>query len=134
MKKVGPTLRTELDGTWYFESHPEVADFFKQVGCFTYCEKLQIFHQQVSKVFALSYDGRKAIIGKEEFIVDEASIAEFTGLPRTGECWFKTTIPADIEFRSYLQPQHKTLIWKKTFLCLIWRLNGSLCSKPFLAI
>jgi hypothetical protein len=134
MKKVGPNLRTELDGTWYFESHPEVADFFKQVGCFTYCEKLQIFHQQVSKVFSLSYDGRKAIIGKEEFIVDEASIAEFIGLPRTGECWFKTTIPADIEFRSYLQPHHKTLIWKKTFLCLIWRLNGSLCSKPFLAI
>jgi hypothetical protein len=113
MKKAGPALRTELDGTWYLEAHLEVAEFFKQVGCFTYCEKLQTFHQQVSEVFALSYDGRKAIIGKEEFIVDEASIAEITGLPRTGECWFKTTIPADIEFRSYLQPQHKTLIQKK---------------------
>jgi hypothetical protein len=111
-----------------------VADFFQQVGCFTYCEKLQSFHQQVSQVFYLSYDGRKAIIGKEEFIVDEASIAEFTSLPRTGEYWFKTTVPADIEFRYYLQPQHKTLIWKKTFLCLIWRLNGSLYSKPFFPI
>jgi hypothetical protein len=40
MKKAGPALRTKLDGTWYFESHPKVADFFKQVGCFTYCEKL----------------------------------------------------------------------------------------------
>ena len=131
MKKAGLAPRTKLDGTWYFESHHEVADFFKQVGCFTYYEKLQSFHQQVLEVFDLSYDGRKAIIGKEEFIVDEASIAEFTGLPRTGECWFKTTIPADIEFRSYLQPHHKTLIWKKAFLCLIWRLNGSLCSKTF---
>ena len=99
-----------MDDTWYFESHPKVADFFKQVGCFTYYEKLQSFHQQVSEVFALSYDGRKAIISKEEFIVDEASIVEFTGLPRTGECWFKTTVPTDIEFMSYLQPQHKTLI------------------------
>jgi hypothetical protein len=113
MQKAGPILRTELDGTWYLEAHPEVADFFKQVGCFSYCEKLEIFHQQLSEAFALSYDGRRATIGKEEFIVDEASIAEITGLPRTGECWFKTTIPANIEFRSYLQPQHKTLIWKK---------------------
>jgi hypothetical protein len=73
MKKAGPALRTELDSTWYLEAHPEVADFFKQAGCFTYCEKLQSFHRQVSEVFALSYDDRKAIIGKEEFIVDEAS-------------------------------------------------------------
>jgi hypothetical protein len=115
-------------------AHPEVTDFFKQAGYFTYCDKLQSFHQQVSEVFALSYDGRKAIIGKGEFIVGEASIAKFTSLPRTGEYWFKTTDPADIEFRYYLQAQHKTLIWKKTFLCLIWRLNGSLCSKPFLPI
>jgi hypothetical protein len=68
------------------EAHPEVADFFKQVGCFSYCEKLENFHQQLSEAFSLSYDGRRATIGKEEFIVDEASIAEITGLPRTGEC------------------------------------------------
>jgi hypothetical protein len=74
---------------------------------------LENFHQQLSEAFALSYDGRRATIGNEEFIVDKASIAEITGLPRTGECWLKTTISTDIEFRSYLQPQHKTLIWKK---------------------
>jgi hypothetical protein len=52
-------------------------------------------------------------VGKEEFVVDEATIAEFTGLPRIGDCWFKTTMPSNIEFRSYLQPLHKDLIWKK---------------------
>jgi hypothetical protein len=46
-------------------------------------------------------------------MVDEAAIAEFTGLPRTGDCWFKSTIPSNIEFRSYLQPLHKDLTWKK---------------------
>jgi hypothetical protein len=113
MPKVGPTLRSELDGTWYLEAHPEVADFFKLVGMFSYCEKLEDFHQQLSEAFALSYDGRTIVIVKEEFMVDEVAITEITGLPRTGECWFNTTIPTNIEFKSYLQPQHKNLIWKK---------------------
>ena len=92
------------------EAHPEVAEFFKLVGVFSYYENLENFHQHLSESFALSYDGRRVVIGKEEFIVDEAFIAEITSIPRTGECWFKTTLPADIELRSYLQPQHKTLI------------------------
>ena len=63
--------------------------------------------------FAISYDGRSAKIGKEEFIIDEAAIAEYTGLPRSGDCWFKSIVPSNIEFRSYLLPIHKDLIWKK---------------------
>jgi hypothetical protein len=36
-----------------------------------------------------------------------------TKLPRTRESWFKTTVTRDVEFRSYLKPEHKSLIWKK---------------------
>jgi hypothetical protein len=113
MSRSGPALRSEADGMWYFEEHPEVAECFKQVGIFSYCEKLTTFHQQIAEAFALSYDGRIAKIGREEFIIDEASIAEYTGLSRTGSCWFKTSSPSNVEFRSYLLPVHKTLIWKK---------------------
>ena len=113
MPKAGPVLRSKVDGVWYLEAHPEVAEFFKRAGVFTYYEKLTSFHQQVAKAFAIAYDGRSAKIGKEEFIIDEASIAEFTGLPRTGDCWFKSTVPSNIEFRSYLLPIHKDLIWKR---------------------
>jgi hypothetical protein len=113
MSRSGPALRSEVDGFWYFEEHPEVAECFKQVGIFSYCEKLTTFHQQVAETFALSYDGRVAKVGKEEFIIDEASIAEYTGLSRTGSCWFKTSLHSNVEFRSYLLPVHKTLIWKK---------------------
>jgi hypothetical protein len=67
----------------------------------------------VSGNFASSYDGRKTTVGKEQFVVDEAAITEFTGLPRIGDCWFKSTVPSNIEFRSYLQPLHKYLTWKK---------------------
>jgi hypothetical protein len=91
MPKVGPTLKSDLDGMWYLEAHPEVDDFFRLVGVFSYCEKLEDFHQQLSKAFSLSYDGRTTVIGKEKFMIDEAAITDITGLPRIGECWFKTT-------------------------------------------
>jgi hypothetical protein len=58
-------------------------------------------------------DRRKAVIGRDEFEVDEALIAEVTELPRTGEKWFKTTVTKNVEFRSYLKPERKDLIWKK---------------------
>jgi hypothetical protein len=89
-------------------SAPRDSRVFQTAGVFTYCEKLTNFHPQVAEAFAIAYNGRSAKIGKEEFIIDEASIAEFTGLPRTGDCWFKSTLPSNIEFRSYLLPIHKT--------------------------
>ena len=64
--------------------------------------------------FALSFDGSKALIGREEFQVDESLIAEVAELPRTGEIWFKTTITKDVEFRSYLNHEHKNVVWKKS--------------------
>ena len=36
-----------------------------------------------------------------------------TELPSTGEKWFNTTIPKEVEFRSYLKPEHRGIIWKK---------------------
>ena len=84
---------------------------FKDAGCF--CEKIQGSHQQVAEDFALTFDGRKAVIGKEEFQVDEALIDEVIEIPRTGENWFKTTVTKNVEFRSYLKPKHKNIVWKK---------------------
>ena len=56
----------------------------------------------------------KAVIGREEFQVDEALIIEVTEFPRTGESWFKTTITKNVEFGSYLKPKHKKIVWKKS--------------------
>ena len=67
----------------------------------------------MAEAFSLSFDGRKVVIGKEEFQVDESLIVDVTEIPRTGENWFKTIITKDVEFRSYLKPEHMCLIWKK---------------------
>ena len=68
----------------------------------------------MAEAFALSFDGSKALIGKEEFMVDETLIAEVTELPRTREKWFKTTITKNVEFRSYLNPKNRGVVWKKS--------------------
>ncbi len=125
MKKGGHALRKELDGIWYLEAHPKVCQFFKDARCFQYYQKLQSSHQQVAEAIALTFDGRKAVIGKEDFLVDEALIVEVIELPKNDECWFKTTVPSDVEFRSYLKLEHKGLIWKKeipmSFLETQWK-------------
>ena len=85
MRKEGPALRQELGDINYLESHPEVCQFFKDVGIYRFCEKIQGSHQQVAEAFALSFDGSKVLIGKEESLVDETLIAEVTELPKIGE-------------------------------------------------
>jgi len=39
----------------------------------------------VAEAFALTFDGMKAVIGQDEFQVDESLIDEVTELLRTGE-------------------------------------------------
>ena len=68
----------------------------------------------MAEAFPLSFDGSKAVIGKEEFLIDEALITEVTELPSKGEKLFKTTIPKEVEFRSYLKPEHRGMVWKKS--------------------
>ena len=126
MAKTNLPLRTELDGVWYFESHPQVAEFFKSAEVFDYCERLTSFIQPLAEAFARSYNGRTVNFGREEFHVDEAAISECTGLPRIGQSWFKTTKASDIEFRSYLLPAHKEIIWKRIFPSPFLNLNGRL--------
>ena len=66
------------------------------------------------EAFDLTFDGSKEVIGYQKFQVDEALVVEVTELPRTGESWFKTIVTKNIEFKYFLQPTHKNLIWKKS--------------------
>ena len=114
MKRSGPALRKKLGDINYFEAHPEDCRHFQEVGYYKFCEKIQSFHQQVAEYFSLSFDGSKAVIGKEEFHIDETLITEVTELPGTREKWCKNTIPKYLEFRSYLKHEHRGVVWKKS--------------------
>ena len=71
-----------------------------------FVEKLQEgHHTKIAEIFAKSYDGKNANVGSLSFIVDEGAIAKATGIPRTGESWFKTTVTKNLDFRSYLKAE-----------------------------
>ena len=63
----GPTLRQELGDIAYLEAHPKVCQVFKDAHYCIFCEKVQGSHQQVAEESTLTFDGSKAVIGKEEF-------------------------------------------------------------------
>jgi transketolase C-terminal domain/subunit len=93
-----------LDSLSFLQSHPDVQKRFSDTGCMSYVERLQNgYHQTTTEVFAKSYDGKRASVGSLEMIVDEAAIATATGLPRTGQIWFKTTTTKNLNFRVYLK-------------------------------
>ena len=68
MAKTSLPLRTELDGVWYLESHPQVAEYFKTAQVFDYCERLTSFNQPLAEAFAQSYNGRTIKFGPAELI------------------------------------------------------------------
>jgi hypothetical protein len=81
----------------------------------TYAKRLQEgYHQEIAEVFANSYDGNKVTVGSLELIVDEATIASATGLPRTSQNWFNRTVTKNLDFRSYLKTKFQSIAWKKS--------------------
>jgi hypothetical protein len=116
-KRSGFLLKRELNSLSFLESHPEVQRYFSNAGCMEFAKKLQVgFHQATVEAFAKTFDGNKARVGSVEIKVDEAAIAAATGLPRTGQRWFKTTAPKNLDYRVYLKDGYKHKAWTKGML------------------
>ena len=64
-------------------------ELFIRAGWHFFLTNLQGHDDVVSLQFTLGFDGHTAKVGSLEFKVMEESIAQATGLPRTGDCWFK---------------------------------------------
>jgi hypothetical protein len=114
-RRSGSLLRKELDSLSFLQAHPEVQKHFLNAGCMEYVERLQNgCHQSTAEAFAKTFDGNKACVGSLEIIVDEASIAVVTSLPRSGQSWFKTTATKNLNFRAYLKEEFRHNAWKKS--------------------
>jgi hypothetical protein len=116
-KRGGVLLKRELDNLSFLQSHPEVQRYFLNAGCMEFAERLQIgCHQATAEAFAMKFDGDRARVGSVEIKVDEEFIAAATGLPTTGQRWFKTTAPKNQDFRFYLKDGYKHKAWSKGML------------------
>ena len=116
-KRSEALLKRELDNLSFFQTHPEVQKHFSNAGCIEFVEILQVgCHQSTTEAFAKTFDGNKARVGSMEIVVDEATIAAATGLPRTDQNWFKTIAPKNLDFIVYLKEGYRHKAWKKGML------------------
>jgi hypothetical protein len=116
-KRSGVLLKRELDNLSFLQSHPEVQRHFSNAGCMEFAERLQIgCHQATAEAFAKTFDGNRARVGSVEIKVNEEFIAAATGLPTTGQRWFKTTASKNQDFRFYLKDRYKHKAWSKGML------------------
>jgi hypothetical protein len=106
--KGGTIVRTETSYMHLFDVEPMVREVFQRVGCLSFCQNMQRGHPEVARQFALHFDGLKTKVGDLEFEVFEASIAVATGIPNTGERWFKS-MTLNVAFsKEFLKPNYHT--------------------------
>ena len=93
--------------TTMLDENPMFKDSFRQVGCLRFCQKLEGFHVQVARDFALNYDGIKSKVGPLEITISPDSIAQATKIPRFGEQWFKSMKFQLVNCDDFLKEGHK---------------------------
>jgi hypothetical protein len=106
--KGGTVVRTEPSDMHLFDAEPMVREVFQRVGCLSFFQNMQRGHPEVARQFSLHFDGLKTKVGDLEFEVSEASIAAATGIPNTGERWFKS-MTLNVAFsKDFLKPDYQT--------------------------
>jgi hypothetical protein len=84
-RNVGP----EPQSLTLVNEYLEVRASFEQVGCMTFCRKIQGFNMKLAEQFTLRFDGSRAVIAGVVFQVTEETLSVTTKIPSCGERWFK---------------------------------------------
>jgi len=105
--KGGSALRCEPQILKLINYDPSFRVSFEQVGCMKFCEKIQGFNVQLTKDFALNFNGVQTKIVDITFQVSQEIVAVATEIPVQGEKWFKG-MPLDPTFYTdFLNPKYK---------------------------
>ena len=70
--------------------HENCMEIFEKKQWVTFFEKFDGHNDNVSLVFAESFDGERATLGDLNFILSKDILAQIIGLPQQGERFFKT--------------------------------------------
>lgn len=84
-------VRYELMDLKMVNEETSFATTFTSAGCMRFCQKLQGYHAQVSKDFAVIFFGTASKVGVLNFMVSPKTIAQEKKIPGTWEEWFKAT-------------------------------------------
>ena len=85
----GLICRLKPDNTQWILQFPRSSQLMRNAGWFTFCEKLQGYHTQVTMAFIKELQIWNGSSQDFKSMVNEESIAEAIGVPAQGERWFK---------------------------------------------
>jgi hypothetical protein len=79
-----------------------VTDKLSQVGWLVFIQSFKGFNLEVAREFSKTFDGTRVKVGDVQFQVNEEFISQATGLPQSGDKWFKNMKVKNIPWRSLL--------------------------------
>ena len=89
------------------EANPEVLALFEKINWKLFFWGFSGHNEEVTRQFALSFDGNIAQIGNLQLVIYEEFIMKTTKLPRTSKPWFKGSRIDKKKFKEFLLPLSK---------------------------
>lgn len=113
-------MNTMVKGGWPHQSEPsdiELVDknakkLFQHACWYRFLSKFSGENYGIARRFVETYDGKRAIVGSVEFIVDQEFISEATGFPQLGKLWFKGRMVLAMDYNTFLKEDHFDPDWK----------------------
>ena len=100
---MAPVVRVEPHESTLLESNADLLYKVREVGWLQFLCKFSVSNPEVTRVFAVSLRDYQVEVGDLCFRVDERSVAHATGLPLTGQKWFKYQRMEITEWHSLLK-------------------------------
>jgi hypothetical protein len=86
---MAPVIRFEPNGSQTLLLYDDASEDLKSQGWDMFIKKFQGYNLRVAKEFSLTFDGCRAKVGDIQLEITEEFLSEATGLPLTGQKWFK---------------------------------------------
>jgi hypothetical protein len=99
---MAPVVRIEPNGSQTLLIYDGVAEKLSQVGWLDFVQSFRGFNLDVAKEFAKTFDGVRVKVGDVQFHIEEDFVAKATGLPLSGDKWFKNARIENIPWWSLL--------------------------------
>ena len=100
---MAPVVRVEPNDTKLLDGNLELLAKVEAVGWLPFFCKFTDSNPEVTRLFSLSLVDARVKVADLQFRVDERSVSLATGLPLTGERWFKSKQMKATEWRQMLK-------------------------------
>jgi len=113
--RSGRNARPEPQSLNLVNEYLDVRASFEQVGCMTFCRKIQGFNMKLAGQFTLRFDESCMVIASVSFQVTEETLSAAKKIPLCGKRWFKG-MSFDVQFyedfikRDYLGGKVETCV------------------------